>query len=106
VTNWHRFSNLKHSSYLPYAFTEHGVAMIATVLNSKRAIQMSIHIVKTYIRVREFMSASRHFDERLSELEEKVDHQFSLVFEAFDAMVAVKNQPMNPVGFKIGENSK
>ncbi|MCX6304672.1 MAG: ORF6N domain-containing protein [Bacteroidetes bacterium] len=34
VTNWHRFSSLKHSSYLPYAFTEHGVAMIATVLNS------------------------------------------------------------------------
>ena len=73
VTNWHRFAILKHSSSLPYAFTEHGVAMLATVLNSEQAVKMSIQIIKTFIRVREFMSA--------------------------------RNQPMNPVGFKIGEKS-
>ena len=45
VTNWHRFASLKHSSYPPFVFTEHGVAMLASVLNSKSAIKMSIHIV-------------------------------------------------------------
>ena len=102
VTNWHRFAILKHSSSLPYAFTEHGVAMLATVLNSEQAIRMSVQIVKTFIRVREFISASQLFDERLTKLEEKVDNQFSLVFDALDAMNTIKNQPMNPVGFKIG----
>ena len=90
VTNWHRFSSLKHSSYLPFAFTEHGVAMLSTVLNSGKAIQMSIHIIKIFIRLREAMSASQLFDERLSILEEKVDCQFSLVFEAIDSLNTIK----------------
>ena len=102
VTNWHRFSSLKHSSYLPFVFTEHGVAMLATVLNSEQAVRMSIQIIKTFIRVREFMSASQFFDERLTKLEEKVDNQFSMVFDALDAMNTQKNHSMNPVGFKIG----
>jgi hypothetical protein len=102
VTNWHRFSSLKHSSYLPFVFTEHGVAMLATVLNSEQAVRTSIQIIKTFIRVREFLSASVLFDERLSKLEERVENQFSLVFDALDAMRAMKNRPVNPVGFKIG----
>ena len=77
--------------------------MLSTVLNSERAINMSIHIIKTFIRLRELMSGSRLFDERLTMLEEKVDQQFLLAFEAIDAMNTIKNQPMNPVGFKIGE---
>jgi phage regulator Rha-like protein len=105
VTNWHRFSSLKHSTYLPFVFTEHGVAMLATVLNGERAVRMSIQIIKTFIRVREFLSASKLFDERLTKLEEKVDNQLSLVFDAIDAMTTIKTQPMNPVGFKIGKKS-
>jgi hypothetical protein len=106
VTNWHRLEILKHSSSLPYAFTEHGVAMLATVLNSEQAVRMSIQIIKTFIRVREFMSASQLFDDRLTKLEEKVEDQFSFVFDALDAMNTFKNQPMNPIGFKIGEKSE
>jgi hypothetical protein len=106
VTNWHRFEILKHSSSLPHAFTEHGVAMLATVLNSEQAVRMSIQIIKTFIRVREFMSASQLFDDRLTKLEEKVEDQFSFVFDALDAMNTFKNQPMNPIGFKIGEKSE
>jgi len=103
VTNWHRFENLKHSSYLPHAFTEHGVAMLSSILNSKKAVNMSIYIIKTFIRVREIMLVPQLFDGRLSYLEEKVDNQFSLVFEAIDSLNMIKNEPMDPVGFKIGE---
>jgi len=63
---------------------------------------MSIQIIKTFIKVRGFMSASVLFDERLTKLEERVENQFSLVFDALDAMSAIKNQPMNPIGFQIG----
>jgi hypothetical protein len=104
VTNCHRFAILKHSSSLPYAFTEHGVAMLATVLNSEQAVRMSIQIIKTFIRVREFLLASQFFDERLTKLEEKVEDQFSLVFDALDAMNTMKNQPMNPIGYKNGSH--
>ena len=64
---------------------------------------MSIHIIKTFIKLREIMLVNKFLDERLTILEEKVDNQFSLVFDAIDAMNMIKNQPMNPVGFKIGE---
>lgn len=104
VTKWHRFSSMKHSSSLPYAFTEHGIAMLSTVLNSEQAVQMSIHIIKSFIRLREIMTTWQYFDGRLTQLEEKVDGQFSMVFEAIEAINTIKNQPLNPVGFRIGEN--
>jgi len=74
VTNWHRFSSLKHSSYLPFVFTELGVAMLAAVFNSEQAVRTSIQIIKTFIRVREFVSASVLFDERLTKLDERVEN--------------------------------
>jgi hypothetical protein len=101
VTNWHRLSIMKHSSSLPYAFSEHGVAMLSAVLNSQLAVNMSIHIIKTFIRIREIMFTSQVLDQRLSMLEEKVDRQFSLVFSAIDALNLIKNEPMTPIGFKI-----
>jgi hypothetical protein len=78
--------------------------MLATVLNSEQAVRMSIQIIKTFIRVREFLLASQFFDERLTKLEEKVEDQFSLVFDALDAMNTMKNQPMNPIGYKNGSH--
>jgi ORF6N domain len=101
VTNWHRFSTMKHSSQMPYAFTEHGIAMLSTVLNSEQAITMSIQIIKTFIRFREILALNQEFDCRFNALEEKVDYQFSLVFEAIDAMRILKNEPIRPVGFRI-----
>src|SRR3989338_1078470 len=59
VTNCHRFESLKHSSYLPCAFTEHGVAMLASVLKSKRAVKISIHIVKTFVKLRQIISSHK-----------------------------------------------
>ena len=53
VTNWHRFNSLKHSTSLPHAFTEHGTVMLASVLNSQRAIETSILVVQAFIKLRE-----------------------------------------------------
>jgi hypothetical protein len=66
VTNLHRFDTLKHSTVLPYAFTEQGVAMLSSVLNSEKAIQVNIQIMKTFISVRELYTTNQ-------ELKEKID---------------------------------
>jgi hypothetical protein len=78
VTNWHRFKSLKHSTTRPYAFTEHGVAMLSSVLNNERAIHVNIQIIKTFIRLREIASTSRELSRKLKELELKYDAQFRL----------------------------
>jgi len=65
VTNWHRLESLKHSSVLPYAFTEHGVAMLASVLNSERAVKISIYIIKTFVKLRQPISANKELSEKL-----------------------------------------
>ncbi|MCX6122581.1 MAG: ORF6N domain-containing protein [Ignavibacteriales bacterium] len=67
VTNWHRFELLKHSTALPHAFTEHGIAMLATVLKSQQAVHMSILIVKTFVRLREILIFHRKISQILIE---------------------------------------
>ena len=68
--------------YRPYAFTEHGIAMLSSVLKSRRAIQINISIMRTFIRLREFLVTHEKLAERLSALERKYDGQLLAVFEA------------------------
>jgi phage regulator Rha-like protein len=68
--------------YLPYAFTEHGVIMAANVLNSERAVQSSVHIVRAFINLRQILLANADLAGKLDELEKKYDAQFKVVFEA------------------------
>jgi hypothetical protein len=68
-----RFRTMKHSNVLPQAFTEHGVAMLASVLRSERAIKMSIIIVKTFVRLRGIMSVHKGLAYKLKELERKIE---------------------------------
>lgn len=84
VPNWHRLSTLKHSTSLPYAFTEYGVAMLASVLGSKKAVKMSIIIVKTFIKLRKLLSTHKELAEKIKELEgkyEKHDAKIQLIFD-------------------------
>jgi hypothetical protein len=92
VTNWHRFSNLKHSNSLPYAFTEHGVAMLSAVLKSERAILTSILIVKAFVRLREIVSRNRELSKTLELLETKVDRHDKDI----QAIVKALRQLMQP----------
>jgi len=85
VTNCDRLATLKHSSILPYAFTEHGAVMLASVLRSKRAIEVSLFVVKAFIRMRRMLADQRQLAIRLSELERKLsahDRNFQVVFDA------------------------
>jgi len=63
----------QHRKYLPYAFTEHGVAMLASVLNSPRAIEVSVLIVRAFVKMREALSANKELAHKLAELERRLD---------------------------------
>jgi len=104
VTNWHRFKSLKHSTTRPYAFTEHGVAMLSSVLNSERAIQVNIQTIKTFIRLREFVSTSKELSRKLKELELKYDAQFRLVFQAIRDLMKLPEKPKKPIGFQVKQH--
>lgn len=101
VTNCHRFETLKHSTSMPFAFTENGVAMLATVLKSDRSIKMSIFIIKTFVKLREYLSSHKELERKIELLESKYDNQFQIVFEAIKQLIHKGNEPRKPVGYKI-----
>lgn len=68
--------------YRPYAFTEQGVAMLSSVLNSKRAIHVNIEIMRAFVRLRGILASHKELAHKLNELESKYDQQFKVVFEA------------------------
>ena len=101
VTNCDRFASLKHSTSLPCAFTEHGVAMLSSVLNSERAIQVNIAIIKTFIKLREILGSHKKLAERMEALEKKYDAQFRIVFEAIRQLMKEDENPKTPIGFHL-----
>lgn len=72
ITNCDRFKNLKHSSYMPYAFTEQGVAMLSSILNSERAIQINILIMRVFTRLKDMIAAHKELAQKIKELEGRV----------------------------------
>jgi len=72
----------QHRKYLPYVFTEQGVAMLSSVLNSERAIVVNIAIMRTFVKLCEMIASHKDLAKRLDELEKKYDSQFSVVFDA------------------------
>jgi phage regulator Rha-like protein len=114
VTNWHRFFSLKHSNAQPYAFTEHGVAMLASVLNSKRAINMSILIIKVFVSMREIVSRQKELAQKVELLELKVgrhDSELRKIIAAIRHLMGTPRHPLeeeqqkprNPMGFRVEE---
>lgn len=102
VPNWHQFDKMKHSYALPYAFTEHGVAMLASVLNSQRAIRMSIVIVKTFVKLRETMSMHKEVFFKLNELERRIqihDKDIGDIFEAIRQLIGMPGEKRKIKGF-------
>ncbi|MFH1288982.1 MAG: ORF6N domain-containing protein [bacterium] len=104
VPIFHRFISIKHSSTLPYAFTEHGVAMLASVLKSERAVRMSISIIKAFVKLREIVSSHKELIYKLNELErktEKHDEEILAIFEAIRQLMIIEENPKKKVGFNI-----
>jgi hypothetical protein len=85
----------------PYAFTEQGVAMLSSVLRSKRAIQVNLQIMRTFVRLREYLASHEQLRGKLAHLERKYDHQFKVVFDAIRQMMAPAKKP-EKIGFTKG----
>ncbi len=98
-----RGQNIK---YLPLAFTEHGAVMAATVLNSSRAVQMSIFVVRAFLRLREWVAGQAELSERLAKLEQRVgahDHDLKAIIRAIRELVQPPDRPRRKIGFRTAE---
>ena len=84
----------------PYAFTEQGVAMLSSVLRSKRAVQVNIGIMRAFVRLREMIGSNKTLARRLTELEKKYDGQFRVVFEAIRELMTEPKPKSRRIGFK------
>jgi hypothetical protein len=86
--------------FLPYIFTEQGVAMLSSVLTSKRAVQVNIAVMRAFVRFREMMVSHKDLARKLDELEKKYDRQFRVVFDAIrDLMSPASSSPKRRIGF-------
>ena len=90
-----RGQNIK---YRPYAFTEHGILMLSSVLKSERAVQVNIEIMRTFVRLRRMLASNVGLAKKLEELERKYDRQFKVVFDAIRQLM----MPLEPKRKQIG----
>lgn len=88
--------------YLPYVFTEQGVAMLSGVLHSKRAIAVNIAIMRTFVKLRRMILSQKDLARRLDELEKKYDAQFKVVFDAIRKLMEPVERPKDRIGFRSG----
>jgi hypothetical protein len=95
-----RGENIK---YLPYAFTEQGVAMLSSVLRSPRAVEVNIAIMRTFVQLRRLMDSNRDLARKIEALENRYDEQFATVFDAIKRLIADddsrKTRPKRGIGF-------
>ena len=86
--------------FRPYAFTEHGVAMLSSVLRSKRAITVNIEIMRAFVKLRQMLASNAELSRRLDELESKYDRQFKVVFNAIRELMSPVVRDRKEIGFR------
>jgi phage regulator Rha-like protein len=94
----------KYPKYLPYAFTEQGVAMLSSVLRSKRAIQVNIAIMRAFVKLRQILSTHKELAHKLTELERKIEKhnaEIRSIFEAIRQLMSPPEKPKRRIGFHI-----
>jgi hypothetical protein len=89
--------------YPPMAFTEQGVAMLSSVLNSERAIQVNILIMRAFTKLREMISAHKDLRRKIEVMEKKYDMQFKVVFDAIIQLIDIESKPKKQIGFEVKE---
>ena len=95
------------SRYEPMAFTEQGVAILSSVLRSKRAVQVNIEIMRAFVHIREMLASHKDLMRKLEALEEKYDDQFKIVFEAIaELMTPPDDSPKKKIGFEVKEEKE
>ena len=91
--------------YPPYVFTEQGVAMLSSVLRSKRAIQVNVEIVRTFVRLRQLLASNAQLARKLEALEKKYDAQFKVVFDAIRQLMSPAEPKKRKIGFLVKERA-
>jgi hypothetical protein len=89
----------EHRKYLPYAFTEQGVAMLSSVLRSPRAVEVNIAIMRTFVQLRSLMQSNKLLAEKIEKLEKKYDQNFQIVFDAIKQLITADSKPGKELGF-------
>lgn len=102
-----QFATLKpgrgqHRKYLPYVFTEHGAIMAASVLNTARAVEMSIYVVRTFVRLREMLASNKELARKLNELERKLATHDEAIAGILNAIRELMKPPEPPPKRRIG----
>ncbi len=110
ITNCDNLGNRKYSPSTPFAFTEQGVAMLSSVLNSPRAIDVNIAIMRAFVQLRKFLQSGEELSKRLKKLEKETkskfkeqDEQIRLIFEAIKELITEKRKPKPLMGFRISD---
>ena len=99
VTKCDHLSRLKFSPVLPFAYTEHGTIMAASVLNSLRAVETSVFVVRAFVHMRETLASHQELAHRLDKLEKTYDARFRVVFDAIRALMEPPKTPRGRIGF-------
>ncbi len=89
----------------PYAFTEQGIAMLSSVLKSRRAIQVNIEIMRAFVRLRQMLASNSQLARKLAELEKKYDAQFKVVFDAIRQLMTPPEPKKRKIGFLVEERA-
>jgi len=106
IRQFKHLSSLKYSSVLPYVFTEHGAVMLASILNSDRAIEVNIQIVRVFTKIQKMLTDNTELRLELEQIRKKVDNQdknIEIVFKYLDELLEEKNVPASPrktIGYK------
>lgn len=92
----------EHSKYPPMAFSEQGIAMLSSVLNSKRAIHVNIAIMRAFVQMRELLTTNKKFAQKLNDIEKRLadhDENFQIVFDAIKRLLTEDEKPKRKIGF-------
>jgi hypothetical protein len=93
----------QHRKYLPYVFTEQGVAMLSSVLRSRRAVEVNIAIMRAFVNLRRMMLSNEELNRRVNALEQKYDENFKIVFDALRRLLLAPERPRRRIGFTTRE---
>jgi len=99
IANCDHLNKLKYSPHLPYAFSEHGAVMLASVLNSKIAINVSVQVVRAFMYMRQMILQNKELENRINKLEKKYDEQFKVVFDAIKQLLVPPTKNKMKIGF-------
>ena len=103
VTSKSDLMGLRHP---PMAFTEHGILMLSSVLNSKRAVHVNIEIMRAFVKLRKILASNVELSRRLDELEKKYDHNFKVVVDVIRTLMSPAPSKRKQIGFSPGSGPR